>query len=242
MKNIITDKKKDPLGAMMLDYLEGNKTASAHVESTTLEMWQMTATTMFRTFSSMNRIEKKALSLCKDKILDIGAGSGCHSRYLQKKHPNVQAIDISPGCVEAMKRSNVSQVMHTNLFSLKGQQYDTLLMLMNGIGICGDIDGLHLFFQFIKTILKPGGQVLADSTDLAVLYPANTPPEKMDEYYGQTQFIMTYKDIQSDPFDWLYIDFDTLKYYANFHGFSCEKIITDRTGKFLTRLQYSINS
>lgn len=31
------------------------------------------------------------------------------------------------------------------------------------------LDGLNLFFQFIKTILAPDGKILADSTDLCGL-------------------------------------------------------------------------
>ena len=78
MKNKITTPKKDPLGAMMLDYLEGNQNAYVEVESSTLEMWKMSGRVMFRTFKNMNRIERKALSLCQGEILDIGSGSSRH--------------------------------------------------------------------------------------------------------------------------------------------------------------------
>ncbi len=109
-------------------------------------------------------------------------------------------------------------------------------MLMNGLGICGSIDGLNLFFQFVKTILAKGGQIIADSTDLASLYDLQNirPPD--GAYYGETQFIMTYKAISGDPFQWLYIDIDTLQYYANLHGFTCEKIMADKSGKYLVRM------
>ncbi len=239
MKEKITDRKKDPLGNMMLDYQNGRENALVKVWSSTLEMWEMKGETMFRTFKSMNRIERKALSLCKGYILDIGAGSGCHALYLQKKQKKVQAIDISPGCVDVMKKTGVMHAEHTNLFSLNGQQkFDTLLMLMNGIGICGSIDGLNLFLQFIQTILNPGGQLIVDSTDLSVLYDLALLSSNNETYHGETLFTMAYKKNQSDPFKWLYVDFSTLQYYADFHGFACEKILQDKTGKYLARITY----
>jgi hypothetical protein len=235
MKDIISNNNKDPLGSMMVDYLNGDLNAHVEVKSTTLDMWEMAGSTMFRTFKSMNKIERKALSLCHGKILDIGAGSGCHSLYLQKKGHMVDALDMSCGCVEVMKKRDVAHVIHGNLFSVENK-YDTLLMLMNGLGICGSLDGLNLFLQFSKTILADDGQIIADSTDLASLYDIKAIPLTNGAYYGETEFTMTYKSIVGDPFEWLYIDFETLKYYAGFHGYSCEKIMGDKTGKYLARL------
>lgn len=221
---------------MMLDYLNGQSQARVKVDSTTLDMVQMQGHTLFRSFKDMNRIERKALSLCQGAILDIGAGSGCHSLYLHRKGKQVDSVDISPGCVEVMKKRQVKTVIHDSLFSLDTQSYDTLLMLMNGLGICGTLDGLNLFFQFVHPMLCNGGQVLADSTDLLSLYDPETLPSADEGYYGETEFIMTYKNIVGDPFEWLYIDFDTLKYHAGRHGFACERLMTDSTGKYLARI------
>lgn len=210
MKNKIESPEKDPLGTMMLDYLNGDKHAFVEVKSTTLDMEKMTGEVMFRSFKTMSYIEKKALGLCQGKILDIGAGSGCHTLYLQKRNQQVQALDISPGCIDVMKQRKIHHPVHGNLFSIKDRQFDTLLLLMNGLGICGTIDGLNLFFQFIKPLLSDRGQVIADSTDLALLYDPETFLTRNDIYYGETQFVMTYKTIEGDSFDWLYIDYDTL--------------------------------
>jgi hypothetical protein len=236
MKEVILNSKKDPLGSMMLDYFKGDLNAHVEVESTTLDMWKMAGSTMFRTFKSMNKIERKALNLCHGSILDIGAGSGCHSLYLQRKNHMVDAMDMSCGCVEVMKKQKVAHVIHGNLFSVKNKKYNTLLMLMNGLGICGSIDGLNLFFQYIKPILSPKGQILVDSTDITTLYDSKNIKVPDESYPGETKFVMTYKEIVGDPFEWIYIDFETLEYYAGFHGFACEKIMKDRTGKYLARL------
>ena len=236
MKQIITSPDKDPLGAMLQDYLDGKKDAFVRVSSPNLDMWKMTGDVMFRNFSHMSNLERKALSICRGRTLDVGAGSGCHSLCLQKRHLDVNALDISPGCIEIMKKRKVNCPIHNNLFRLKERKYDTILMLMNGIGICGSIDGLNLFFQFIPELLQPDGQILVDSTDLADLYSHDKLTTTADRYYGETQFIMSYKSVTGDCFDWLYIDFHTLAHIADYNGFACEKIMSDRSRRFLARL------
>ena len=110
-------------------------------------------------------------------------------------------------------------------------------MLMNGLGMCGTLDGCNLFLQFIRTILEEGGQVLADSTDLESLFDeAGLFPCSEDGYYGETELIMKYRGIRSEPFNWLYIDFNTLSTLVDFNGLQCEQIATADGGKYLARI------
>jgi 2-polyprenyl-3-methyl-5-hydroxy-6-metoxy-1,4-benzoquinol methylase len=147
MQTSVLESENDPLGAMLLDYWNGRKDAFVTVDSTLLEMAQMSGRIMFRGFDQMSPIEHRALALCRGRILDVGAGSGCHSIYLQEQGRSVTALDISPGCIEVMAKRKVGARLHNSLFNLENQKYDTLLMLMNGLGICGTLDGLNLFFQ-----------------------------------------------------------------------------------------------
>ena len=236
MQTSVLDSKKDPLGAMLLDYWNGRRQAVVIIESPLLEMSQMSGRIMFRGADQMSPIELKALALCRGRILDVGAGSGCHSLYLQEQNKEVVALDISPGCIKVMEKRKVAQRCHNSLFRLENQTYDTLLILMNGLGICGTLDGLNLFFQYIKPLLRTGGQVLADSTDLASLYGNDDILSREDGYYGETEFTLGYKDIKGDPFEWLYIDFATLAYYAGFHGWQCDLIMEEEGGKYLARI------
>ena len=93
--------------------------------------------TLFRTYQSMPKIEQTALDMAKGRTLDVGAASGCHSLVLQERGIDVTAIDISPLSVETMKERGVKSVREQDFFMLENKQYDTILMLMNGIGIVG---------------------------------------------------------------------------------------------------------
>lgn len=237
MMNIISDPRKDPLGAMMLDYYEGKRDVFVEVESATMEMWEMPGATMFRSYTEMDALERQALTLCRGRILDVGAGSGCHSLYLQQQGLDVDALDISPGCVRVMELQKVKNIVHRNLFSLTERTYRTILMLMNGLGICGSLDGVNLFLQFVKTILEDGGQVIAESTVLDVPDgEAINFDDEDDDYYGQTAFKMHYGDIVSDSFDWIYLDYETLEALVTYNDLQCELLAKDESGRYLVRI------
>ena len=222
---------------MLLDYANGRQDVCVHVASTTLEMTTMEGATMFRSYAEMDRMERLALHLCEGRTLDAGAGAGSHTLYLQEKEQDVEALDISPGCVEVMARRKVRHIIHGNLFSLTGRKYKTILMLMNGLGICGTLDGCNLFLQFVQTVLDKGGQVIADSTDLGPLYGDRGGAEcAADSYFGETEFVMRYQGLSSNPFSWLYIDFETLRNLAGFNGLQCERLMSADSGRYLVRM------
>ena len=231
-------KKKDALGRMLADYLAGDHGACVTVASSVLDMDRMGGGTMFRPFSQMGEMERQGLECCQGKVLDVGAGSGCHSLVLQDRGLDVTAMDISPGCVDVMTARGVKQVLHESLFALGKGNYDTLLMLMNGIGICGTIEGLNYFLQYARALLAPGGQILADSTDISGGFTSLPMAGGGNEapYYGETRFSMSYKGVAGDPFDWLYIDYATLSFYAEFHGWRCRRIFRGTDGKYLARI------
>ncbi|MGW8194826.1 MAG: SAM-dependent methyltransferase [Desulforhopalus sp.] len=236
MKSIINDPGRDPLGTMMLDYFHGDHDACVEVVSPELEMTAMHGSTMFRNYPAMSGLEQRALSLCRGKILDIGAGSGCHSLYLQNTGNDVEALDISIGCIEVMKRRGVKKTLHNNVYSLEKRTYTTLLMLMNGLGVCGTLDGLNLFLQVAKDVMVKGAQIIADSCDLRHLGGEAVVSCRTKRYYGEVEFTMKYRNITSKPFNWLYVDFRTLQAIVVFNSLRCEKLKNGPNGTYLVRI------
>ena len=119
----------------------------------------------------VNVYENTALQLATGKILDVGAGSGCHSLALQEAGKDVHAIDISPLSVEVMQQRGVRHATLLNLFDEHFQEtYDTILMLMNGSGIIGKLKNLPAFFKRMKQLLQPSGCIFMDSSDLRYLF------------------------------------------------------------------------
>ena len=234
--------KKDPMGRAIADYQKNKRAARLRVFSPMFEEDEMPLPTLFRTYDSMPEIERKALDMAKGKTLDVGAAAGCHSLVLQERGIDVTAIDISPLSVEAMKERGVRNVREQDFFELgsrqhvstqEDEQYDTILMLMNGIGIVGTLASMPAFFRLLDRILAPGGQVLCDSSDISYVFEGDMP--EMD-YYGEQSFRMQYKDTIGEPFPWLYIDADRLKQVAEENGYAAEVVAEGEHYDYLARI------
>lgn len=218
---------KDPMGTAIRDYYLTGKASRLRVFSPDFDEDEIPVPTLFRSFQEMPPLERKALKLAKGRILDVGAGSGCHSLSLQEMGKDVEAIDISPLSVLTMKDRGVKKVKELDFFQIKGELFDTILMLMNGAGIVGKIDKLPDFFNHIKTLLANDGVLLVDSSDLRYLFEEEDGSFMInlnDNYYGEMEFQLQYRNIKGDKFPWLYIDFNTLQMYAEDNGFNAEII------------------
>ena len=227
-------REMDPMGRAIAEYFKTNKANKLRVFSPMFEEDEIPLPTLFRSYKAMPEIEKKALDLAKGKVLDVGAGSGCHTLILQEKGLDVTAIDISPLSVETMKQRGVKNVSEQDFFTLDGQQYDTILMLMNGIGIVGTLERMPEFFKHLDKILAPGGQLLCDSSDISYVFDGDIPNDI--GYYGEQSFQMQYKDTIGEPFDWLYIDAETLKKVAEANGYMVEVVAEGEHYDYLARI------
>jgi SAM-dependent methyltransferase len=233
------NKEKDPMGRAISDYYHTGKAGKLRVLSSMFYEDEIPVATLFRDFGEMPVQEQKAIELCRGKVLDVGAGSGCHSIVLKERGIEATAIDISVLSVEVMRERGID-ARNVNFFDETfTEKFDTILLAMNGIGIVGKIERLPMFFRSIKRLLAPGGQVLLDSSDIRYVFMDEDGGMDIDlaaGYYGEIDYKMRYKNITGTPFDWLYIDFDTLQMYAEEHGFTCEKCIDGEHYDYLARL------
>lgn len=231
-------KEKDPMGMAIADFHNTGKAGKLKVLSPDFDEDEIPVETLFRTFDEMPSIEQEALKLSCGKILDIGAGAGCHSIALQDMGKEVTAIDISPLSVITMKERGVVNAFEQDLW-LTTEKYDTLLMLMNGIGIVGKIEKLPEFFGLVDKILNEGGQLLLDSSDLCYLYEEEDGIIILPDdgrYYGELRYQMRYKGKNGEPFDWLYIDFDSLQKIAAECGFEASMVKQGEHYDYLARI------
>lgn len=231
---------KDPMGAAIADFFRHGKAGRLRVFSSQFDEDEIPVASLFRTFDEMPVLEQKALELADGRILDVGAGSGCHSLALKKMGKKSLAIDISPLSVEVMRKRGLD-VEQADLFDEHFcGEFDTVLMLMNGSGIVGKLSRFPDFFRRMKQLLAPGGCILMDSSDLKYLYEDDEDGSYVIDlagaYYGEVDFRMQYKQVRGDKFDWLYVDFDTLALYASQYGFKVEMVEAGEHYDYLAKL------
>ena len=227
------------MGAAIYDYHKYGKADVLRVFSSQFDEDEIPVADLFREFDDMPELEQTALKMADGRILDVGAGSGCHSLELQRAGKPVVSIDISPLSVEVMKEKGLDARLVNFYDNSYADKFDTILMLMNGTGIIGTLENIPNFFRRIDELLNPGGSVLRDSSDLCYLYEEEDGSiviDLADDYYGQLDYQMQYKDISGEPFDWLYLDFSTLAHYAEKAGFAAELIAEGEHYDYLARL------
>lgn len=239
-KNNVLRENHDPMGRAIADYYKNGVAGRLRVFSSMFDEDEIPVAHLFREEDEMGELELAALDCSVGKVLDVGAGAGCHALALQDRGVEVTAIDVSPLSVKVMSDSGVEDARLVNLYdeSLQGS-FDTILMLMNGSGIIGKIENMPRFFARIDKLLADGGQVLMDSSDLIFLFEDEDGGADIDlagDYYGEVDFMMQYKNIKGETFDWLYVDFATLAFYAAENGFEAELVKQGEHYDYLARL------
>ncbi len=229
----------DLFGKALRDYQNGAYTEDL-ITYTSLEQEDILPLPhLFRSYDEMPFLEQQALQLCRGSVLDIGCGAGSHSLYLQEKGFKVTAIDSSEGAVTTARERGVRNVVHQDILNYSGTKFDTILLLMNGIGVAQRINLLGKFLEHLETLLNPGGQILTDSTDILYVFEEEDGSYRIPvnrDYYGEVVFTVAYKGKKDKPFPWFYIDFTLLKDIAENQEFNCELVCSGDHFDYLARL------
>ncbi|HUH33982.1 MAG TPA: class I SAM-dependent methyltransferase, partial [Daejeonella sp.] len=150
----------DIFGQALLDYTQGTLDSKLWLHNNYGSPEEMPVDIFFRSEPEMPELELMAISLCKGKVLDIGAGVGSHALILQDKGFDITALEISASACQIMEARGVRKVINADIMQFSGAKFDTLLLLMNGIGLTGDLAGLSNFLNHAKTLLNPGGALI----------------------------------------------------------------------------------
>lgn len=221
----------DPIGKAILDYANSKCNTDILVDSDICDTDTIPVPHLFRSFEEMPPLEQLALTRCEGKILDVGAAAGAHAKILKQKGFDLTLIDTSEGAISYLKNQGYHALQH-DVFNNAFATFDTVLMLMNGIGLAGSYSNLESTLLHMKSYLNPNGKILCDSTDIKYLYEDEEGGFWADlntEYYGNFKFQMRYKDETGPWFDWLYVDFDNLEKAASNVGLKAKLIGHDES-------------
>ena len=219
---------KDLMGRAIWDYYYQENPEDLQTETSISELDDLPVSYLFRNYKEMNALEKKALELASGKVLDVGAGAGSHSLYLQnEKKLEVIALDISPKSIEICKSRGIKNAICEDLLQCSEKDFDTILLLMNGTGIFQSLEHIDQYLQKLKSLVVENGQILIDSTDILYMYDQDEDGGVLvpaTGYYGELDYYLHYKGESELPMKWLYLDFDTLENAAIANGFKIQKI------------------
>jgi hypothetical protein len=155
--------------------------------------------------------------------------------------PAVQAIDVSPEAVKIMSKRGVKECQQVDVFKFHEGPFDTLLLMMHGVGMVGDLAGLDRFLDHALTLIKPDGQLLFDSLDVRctddprhlAYQEAN---RRAGRYFGEIRIRFEYKGQTGPFFGWLHVDSETLADRAEKNGWFCRVVGRENGGDYLAQL------
>jgi len=228
---------RDVYGEALFAYYQKQEEESPlYLHSSYGDTEEMPVEIFFREEEDFTELEFIALSLTDGQVLDVGAGVGCHSLYLQSKNVQVEALEISTTACHIMQQRGVKHIIQEDFFKLTGRKYDTLLFLMNGIGIAGTVEGLKTLLTQAKTLLTEKGQLIFDSSNISYLYDEYRIP-RPEHYFGEISFQYEYQNQKGEPFKWLYIDQERLIQVARELNWVVQILFEDDNDQYLVRME-----
>ena len=237
----------NPLGRALEAYADGDFDAAVRLELEDGSHSNLPAHALFRA-DGLTPIDETALSLAHGRVLDAGAGAGALALALAGEDLDVVALDIDPRAVAVMQRRGVKDARLGDLLTIdfgrgadRVAPFDTVVMLMNGMGVAGTVAGLESLFLALHRLVAPGGMVLADSADLQrsddpTEHRRMVERERQGRYPGEVRYRMSFGDEPPSPaFSWLFADPDVLTHAATQAGWWCQLVFEDDDGSYLAR-------
>lgn len=226
--------KPDIQGRALLDYFLGKEEVPLILHTSYGVVEEMPVDVFFRDRDDFSKLERLALQACRGKVLDIGAGAGSFALELQQEGLQVKALEFSPLSCHIMRQRGVQEVLQADIWQYKEEKFDTLLLMMNGLGLAEKLNKLSSFLTRLKDLMKPDGQIICDSSDITYLYAGTGLPE--EGYFGEIEYCYEYEEEEGEWFSWLYVDPATLAVYCDGLGLKLQVLHTNRFEQFLARI------
>ena len=230
----------NPFGEALLAYHEGQSNAFFSIVRDD-GFTQTVPVDLFFDTSHFSGLENRALGLCFGEVLDVGAAAGRHSLELTHRGLATYSLDILPETRKILSERGVAHPITGDVLSWTERSFDTVLMLMNGIGLVGTPRQLDAFLLHAHRLLSPGGQILCDSIDVFatedpvhVLYRDKNRAAGL--YPGQQRFTIQFEGNQGEPFEWLHLDFASLAEHCATAEWNCRLIDQESDGHYLARI------
>ena len=224
-----------PQGLALLDHHHGRRPAVVVVHTGGGESEDVDASDFFRGEEQLDPWEQLALERCGARVLDLGAGAGQHTLALQARGRRVTALDSCPECVQVMQLRGVEDAREGELASLASDHaFDTVLLLMHGAGVAGDLDGLRALLVAAGRVLGPAGELLVDSRD-----PGEACADGEVDGVAVAELQMEYRGRRGRPFPWLFLSAQALAALADDRGWRTHVLHRDADGRYLACLSRS---
>ncbi len=221
----------DAFGEALLEYLYGGEGAHVLERDDGLVEGFPSVEPYFGGPDGVSEIEKQALDLIGDSVLDIGAGAGRFSLAVQSAGVDVVARDDSAGAIEVCRRRGVRRLVNRSFHRYQpDERFDTFLMMGHNLGLLAPDPVRSL--ERLAAMASSGAVIVGTTVD-----PYATDDPTHIEYHdanrsrgrlpGHVVLRVRTKWTIGPWFDYLLSSFDELSEVARKAGWHSEMVARD---------------
>ena len=158
----------DAFGAALLSHLEHGHGGVHVIERDDGFVDTASASIYFGDIDAWSPTELRAIKMASGRVLDVGAGAGRATLYLQERDIDATALDVSAGAIEVCRRRGVRQVWLGTVEEMAAQsaeRFDTFLLFGNNLGLIGSPEAAHGWFEALRYLASPGARLIGTTLD-----------------------------------------------------------------------------
>ena len=237
--------KKDAYGQEIWAFFNGKKAYELVERADGFIDMSGGATAYFAELKDWPKIQKQAIQYAKSNVLDVGAGAGRVSLYLQSKGHNVTAIDNSPLAIKVCKRRGIKHAKILpieNITQFKPNSFDTIILFGNNFGLFGGYKKAKRLLKTCSEITSDDALIIAESNDP---YKTNDPVHlsyqnlnrKRGRMPGQLRIRIRFKNYIGDWFDYLLVSQQEMKEILKGTGWKVRKFIKSDKSSYIAIIE-----
>jgi cyclopropane fatty-acyl-phospholipid synthase-like methyltransferase len=177
-------------------------------------------------------------------VLDVGAGGGRVSLYLQDKGLDVLAIDISPLAVEVCKRRGVrkARVMDFTKIDKRIGTFDTVVMFGNNFGLFGTPARAKRLLKRLHAMTSEDARILGETLDP---YQTTNPDhlayhkrnQQRGRLAGQLRIRARSRRLKTPWFDYLFVSRKEMREIVRGTGWHLARTFPERSAQYCAVLE-----
>ncbi len=188
----------------------------------------------FANYKRWKPTQKQAIKLSRGRVLDIGAGAGRHSLYLQRRGFDVTSIDSSPGAIKVCELRGIKKVKLMpieGIGTVRTNSFDTILMFGNNFGLFSNPRKAKTLLRNMYRITSRNAQIIAETRNP---YKTNDPNHleyqrlnrKQGRMPGQIRIRVRFEKMISPWFDYLFVSPREMKEILKGTGWHVRRFIS----------------
>ena len=236
-------KHQDAYGQEIMLILEGHDVAEI-IERDDGYIDSMGGHYLLAPFAQWDANERKAIRLVRGRVLDVGAGGGRVSLYLQEKGHDVVAIDISPMAIEVCKRRGIrnAKVMDFAKIDKRLGTFDTVVMYGNNFGLFGSPARAKRLLRRLHTMTSPDARIVAETLDpYATKVPEHLAYHRRNRARGRSGGqvrIRARSKLKKTPwFDYLFVSRKEMRDIVRDTGWRMVRTMSERGERYIAVIE-----